>query len=421
MTLNLTNFNPMIKEHYAPGPVMNMAAQKNKALGLLGKRNRKPSGQGGGKYWVQPIQFGLPGGGSSDLATAIASSANNSLYDAFNVTRKKHYRLGKVDNETIEATATGDMDAFEPAFDEFDKCIEAEGNYLNFRFFRSGGGDLARMTNASFATTVITLDDAAGTWAVRQGDVIGLSADNGTTGALKAGSLTVASVQRRAGTITTTANISTGVATAAVNDYIFMAGDWLGSGTGSAASGLIDWLPDSDPSATSYYGVDRSLEPEMLGGLRVDASTTGAPVHEILIDMVVEADNLGGEPDVCFMNPRAAGSLTKQLEGKWVVMKGQGYGGKEIDIGYRGWQVTLEGHEVTIFTDRCCQVDHMWMLQMDTWTMFSAGPAPNFLQKRAGSIIKVSETSDSYEARVGEYYGFACKAPGFNVNGKRAV
>ena len=157
MTLNLTNYDPMIKEHYAPGPVMNMAAQKNKALGLLGKRNRKPSGQGGGKYWVQPIQFGLPGGGSSDLATAIASSANNSLYDAFNVTRKKHYRLGKVDNETIEATATGDMDAFEPAFDEFDKCIEAEGNYLNFRFFRSGGGYLARMTNSSFATTVITL------------------------------------------------------------------------------------------------------------------------------------------------------------------------------------------------------------------------------------------------------------------------
>lgn len=420
MTLNLTNYDPMIKEHYAPGPVMNMAAQKNKALGLMGKRNRKPSGQGGGKYWVQPIQFGLPGGGSSDLATAIASSANNSLYDAFQVTRKKHYRLAKVDNETIEATATGDMDAFEPAFDEFDKGIEAEGNYLNFRFFRSGGGYIGRMTNASFATTVMALDDAAGTWAVRQGDVITLSTADGTSGALKAGTLTVASVQRRAGTITTTANISTGIATAAANDYIFMAGDFLGSGTGSAASGLLDWIPDSDPSATSFYGVDRSLEPEMLGGCRVDG-TDGRPMHELLIDGVVEADNLGGEPDVCFMNPRAAGSLTKQLEGKWVIMKGQGYGGKEIDIGYRGWQVTLEGHEVTVFTDRCCQVLRAWMLQMDTWTMFSAGPCPNFLQKRAGSIIKVSETSDAYEARIGEYYGFANKAPGFNVNLQRSA
>jgi hypothetical protein len=417
MTLNLSGFDPMIKEHYAPGPVMNMAAQKNKAWGLLGKRNRKPSGRGGGKYWVQPIQFGLPGGGSVDFATAMAAANNASSYDAFQVTRKKHYRLGKVDNETIEATADGDMDAFEPAFDEFDKAIEAEANYLNFRFFRSGGGYIGRMTNASFATTVMTLDDAAGVWAVREGDVVNLSTANGTSGAVKAGSLTVASVQRRAGTITFQGNISTGVATAAANDYVFLAGDFTGTGTGGSASGLLDWVPDADPGATSFYGVDRSAEPEMLGGVRVDG-TDGRPTHELLIDMVQEVDNIGGEPDVVFANPRALATLTKQLEGKWVIMKAQGYGGKEADIGYKGWQVTMEGHEVTIFSDRCCQVKRLWMLQMDTWTGFSAGPAPFFLQKRAGSIIKVSENSDSYEARIGEYYNYACKAPGYNCNGQ---
>lgn len=419
MTLNLTNFNPMIKEHYAPGPVSNMAFQRNKAMGLLAKRNRKPSGQGGGKYWVQPIQYGLPGGGSTDFATALAATNNNSSYAAFQVTRKHHYRLGKVDNETIEATADGDMDAFEPAFDEFDKNIEAEGNYLNFRLFRDGGGSIGRMSNSSFATTIMTLDDAAGTWAVRQGDVINLSSANGTSGSLRTGSLTVASVQRRAGTITFTANISTGIAAATANDFVFLAGDFTGTGSGGAASGFADWVPDSAPSATTFYGVDRTPEAEMLGGLRVDG-TDSRPVHELLIDMVVEADNLGGEPDVVFANPRALGSLSKQLEGKWVIMKGAGYGGKEIDIGYRGWQVMLEGHEVTIFSDRCCQVKRLWMLQMDTWTMFSAGPAPNFLQKKAGSIIKVSESSDSYEARIGEYYGFSCKAPGWNVNGQLA-
>lgn len=419
MTLNLTNYNPMIKEHYAPGVVMNMAFQKNKAMGLLSKRNRKPSGQGGGKYWVQPIQHALPGGGSVSFATALAASNNQAQFSAFQVTRKHHYRLGKVDNETIEATADGDMDAFEPAFDEFDRNIEAEGNYLNFRLFRDGGASIGRMTNTGFATTIITLDDAAGTWAVREGDVLNLSTADGKSGALKAGSLTIASVQRRAGTITCTANISTGVATAAANDYIFMAGDFLGSGTGGAASGFADWVPDADPSATLYYGVDRSTEPEMLGGLRVDG-TGGQTVSELLIDMVVQADNLGGDPDVVFANPRALGTLSKQLDGKWVIMKGSGYGGKEIDIGYRGWQVMLEGHEVTIFSDRCCQVKRLWMLELDTWTMFSAGTAPMFLQKRAGSIIKVSETSDSYEARVGEYYGFSCKAPGHNVNGQLA-
>lgn len=409
MTLDSTSFNPMIKEHYAPGPVINMAFQKNKAVGLLSKRNRKPSGEGGGKYWVQPIQYADPGGGSSDFGTANAYTDNESQFVAFQVTRKKHYRVPKVENEVIEATAEGNVDAFEPAFDEFDRAMRAEGNYLNFRFFRTKGGSIGRMSNSSFATTIMTMDDASATWGVRKNDVVNLSTADGS-GSLKAGSLKVLSVQRRSGTITFTGNISAGVATAAQNDYVFLAGDH-----NLAASGFADWAPSTAPGATSFYGVDRTADEDMLGGVRIDASD-GRPTHEALIDGVVALDEGGGEPDVCFANPRALGTLTKQLEGKWVIMKGQGYGGKEAQIGYRGWQVTIEGHEVTIFSDRCCQVKAMWVSQFDTWTMFSAGVAPNFITKRAGSIIKPSETADAWEGRIGEYYNFANKAPGFTVN-----
>jgi hypothetical protein len=406
MGLDLTSFDPMLKDHYAPGAVANLAYQKNKALGMLRKSSKKP---GGGRRWVQPIQFGLPGGGSSTFATAMAAANNASQYEAFEVTRAKHYRKGQVDNETIEATASGDMDAFDKAFDEFDNVIEAEANWINFRFFRSKIGEIAKMTNTGFATTVMTLDDAAGTWGVRQGDIIKLA---DSTPALRAGTLTVASVQRSAGTITFTGNIVAGVAAAAVNDWVILDGDF-----NLAPSGLADWIPATAPSATPFFGVDRTIEPEMLGGLRVDGSD-GRSVADLLIDMVVEADNLGADPDVVFINPRAAGQLTKQLEGRWVVQQAAGYNGsKHASIGYRGWQVNLEGHEVTIFTERCCPVKRVHMLTWDTLTMFSAGPAPNFLQKRAGSIIKVSESSDGYEARVGEYMNFACKAPGWNVTG----
>jgi hypothetical protein len=190
---------------------------------------------------------------------------------------------------------------------------------------------------------------------------------------------------------------------------VFLSGDY-----GLAASGLADWDPDSAPAATAFYGVDRTAD-DMLGGLRIDA-TDGRPVHEALIDSVTALDEYGADPDVCFANPRALGTLTKQLEGKWVVMKGQGYGGQEADIGYKGWQVTVEGHDVTIFSDRCCQVARMWVTQLDTWTMFSAGMAPNFITKRAGSIIKISETADAYEGRIGEYFNFSNKAPSYTCN-----
>jgi len=413
MTLDPTTFNPMIKEHYAPGPVINMALQNNKAIGLLNKRSKKAEGQGGGKYWVQPVQYADPGGGSVDFATANAYTDNESQFVQFQVTRKKHYRVVKVDNEVIEATADGNIDAFEPAFDEFDRAMRAEGNYLNFRFFRGKGGSIGRMTNSSFGTAVMTLDDPAGTWGVRKNDVVTLSATDGT-GSLKSGSLKVASVQRRAGTITFTGNISAGVATAAQNDFVFLAGDYNG-----ASSGLVDWAPDAAPSATLFYNVDRTADTDMLGGSRIDG-TDGRPVHELLIDMVVALDDLGGEPDIVFANPRALGTLTKQLEGKWVVMKGQGYGGQTADIGYKGWQVTLEGHEVTIFSDRCCQAKRLWMTQMNTWTMFSAGMAPTFIMKRSGNIIKPSESADAWESRIGEYYNFSNKAPGYTCNGQLA-
>jgi len=103
------------------------------------------------------------------------------------------------------------------------------------------------------------------------------------------------------------------------------------------------------------------------------------------------------------------------MEGKWITTSAVGYDGNKIaTIGYKGFSVNLNGKDLTLYTDRCCPLKRIYVLTWSSWCMFSAGPAPNFLQKRAGSIIKVSESADAYEARVGEYYNFSCKAPGFN-------
>jgi hypothetical protein len=405
--LDLTVFDPMLKDHYSDKEVPKLAFQKNTALGLVKKSNKKMVG---GRKWVQPFGYALPGGGSSSFSVAITNAnANTSLYEAWEVTRTKHYRLGKVDNETIEATATGDMDAFEPAFDEFDRVIQAEGNYLNYRFFRSKSGSAGKMNNASVAVAIATLTDPADVWGWRKDEVAQLSAAADGTG-LKAGTLTVASVQRQLGTITFTGNISAGVGTAAVGDYLYLNGDAT-----LAAAGLADWVPDSAPTSTPFYGVDRTLEPDFLGGVRIDA-TDGRSIANALVDAVAAVQNLGGDPDVVFMSTVTFGTLSKQLEGKWTISSAAGYDGKKVaGIGFKGFNVSLNGTDLTIYTDRCCPQKRIYVLTWSTWTMFSAGPAPNFLQRRAGSIIKVSESSDGYEARVGEYFNFCCDSPGHNA------
>lgn len=406
----LASADAILKQHYASGPLLNMASQSNPAYGLITKKNKRTTQSGGGRSWTQPIRISYPGGGSSDFATAIAATNNNSGFGVFTVTRKSHYRLAKMATELLEATETGAEDAFEDMIDELDKSIEAEANYLNFRLFRTSGGSIGRMTNSAFSTAVLTLDDPSGAWAVVKGDVLQLNdTDDGTT--IKAGTVTVSSVQRSAGTITLTGNISAGVASAAQNDYVFLDGD-----AGLAMSGFADWFPDTAPTSTTFYGQDRSVEPEMLGGLRVDASGSGAPIHEVLIDMMGQAETFGATLDVILMHPLATADLSKQLEGKWVIIKAQGYDG-EADVGYKGWNVSLNGKDVTIVTDRVCQRKNAWGLQLDTLTLFSAGTAPMFLQKKSGSILKVSENDDAIEARVGEYANLSCKGPGWNVNG----
>lgn len=406
-----TTFDNALKFHYASGPLLNLAAQKNVTLGLMGKKNRRPT-DGGGRSWIQPIRISYPGGGSSDFATAIAATNNATGYGSFTVTRKTHYRLAKVENQLVEATETGDEDSFDRALDELDRSLEAEANYLNFRLFRNSGGNCGKITNSNLALTVATLSDPSDCWALVKGDIVNLASTDGTSGAIRVGSLQVASVQRSAGTVTFTTTISAGVAAAAQNDFMFLAGDF-----GAALSGFADWVPDAAPSATLFFGQDRSIEPEMLGGLRVDGSASGAPIHEILIDMMAQGEAFGATFDVVVMHPLATANLTKQLEGKWVIMKAQGYDGDDTDIGYKGWNVHLGGQDVTIMTDRVCPSKKTYGLQLDTWTLFSAGSAPGFLQKRGGSIMKPSENSDAWEARVGEYINASCGGPGWNVVG----
>lgn len=417
MGLDLTSYDPMLKDHYSPLNVPNIAFQKNPALGMLRKKSKQP---GGGRRWIQPFQFAYGGGGSSTFSVAMSANNNKSQYEAWEVPRAKHYRLAQVDGETIEATSSGNMDAFEPAFDEFDKTIEAEANWINFRFYRSKGGAIGRMLNTTFATTALTIDDAAGTWGVVVGDTLNLASTDGTSGAIKVGTLQVAGISRQPtsagnGTITMTGNISTGVATAAANDYIFLKGDF-----GLAPAGLEDWCPAVAPTNTMFFGVDRTVEAEMMGGLRIDNSSAGAPLLELYTDMASQIDNMGGSPDIALLHPFTASTLSKQLDGKWVTLKAQNFDGSEADIGYRGFQVNFGGHEVVLMTDRMCPVNTTWMMDWDQLTLFSAGPCPNFLQKRAGSIIKVSEASDGYEARVGEYLNFVARVPGYICRGKLA-
>lgn len=425
MTLDTTTFASMLKQHYAPGVVMNIAYSENPTWAALGKTDAR-SKMAGGSTYVQPIGTSLVGGGSSTFSTANAFTAGNSNYGAFSVSRASHYRIPKISNELIEATLTGSEDAFEKATTEIDKAIASEANYLNFRAYRSRGGAIGRMTNTGFATTVMTVDDPAALFAVQAGDVLKLASTDGTSGATRAGSLTVSSVQYPSLTggvvgtasITLTGNISAGVAAAAANDYIFLDGDF-----GLAPAGFADYIPDTTGgAATALFGLTRSADTR-LGGAIVDG--TSQSVYELVTDMLTATSWYGGATRgsrTIFISPFAVGDLVKQIDGRWGIQQAADMnGGKTAQVGYRSVEFSMMGLEAQLVIDRMCPVNRLYMVDLDDWTYFHAGAAPAFLlQRQTGNILKPSETIDGWEARIGEYGNFVTKAPHKNVVGKRS-
>jgi hypothetical protein len=145
-------------------------------------------------------------------------------------------------------------------------------------------------------------------------------------------------------------------------------------------------------------------------------------VHELITDMVSIhvsfAGELSGGAKVVFAHPFTLGNLSKQLDGKWVIMQPASFdGSKSGAIGVNVFRVNLMGVDINIVPDRMCPVKRLYLIDLDAWTMFHAGMFPGFLTKKHGMILKPSETSDGWECRTGGYLNYVTKAPHANVVG----
>lgn len=405
--LNLTTYDPILKQHYSNKRIFAMAALKNALFAVLEKKTNA-----GGKFFFQPVDFEDPIGGSADLSVALTNTGASS-YEDFHVYRKKNYQVAKVDNETIEASQ-GDANAFMPAMKEISRAFRRAGRRYGIQVYRPGGGYCGRLESGTTLTgAVANLDDHADCFNFQKGSKVGFSADPGT-GSLRGTPtyLTVSSINREGGTVTFTANLNT-VTGIADTDYMFFEGDHA-----SNMQGLADWVPDTAPTSTLFCNVDRTQDVDRLGGLR--RTCAGEPLLESLIKMTATSSKHGADPDLAPINPEVLSDLLLEMEGK-VSIERTTMGAKardrknrsmKVDIGFDAVRVNVGGHDVDLLKDVNCPTNRLYVLQMDTWTIISAGPAPQFLNR--DGLLQRGSTSDDYEVRVGGYANLSCSAPGFN-------
>lgn len=408
------DYDALLKDQYTPEKVRELSYYENPLFGMMKKKRR------GGRRYIQPVMFGHPGGASATFAKA-KNNQFNSKYEDFQITRSKQFLLVTLDNE-LYLSAQDNLDAFEPAFDEFDKGFRGLAQKINRRLYRKASGSVGQITAGSnVGTATITLVDPADAFNIEAGMLLVASATDGG-GSLRssAATVTVSSVDYEAGTVTATGNWTAGIAAVEAGDYLFAEGDW-----DLCPAGLESWLPVTNRAsvlAASFFGVTRSLQGQRLGGIYMDATSMG-DLDETVIKLVGRVNKHGGKVDLVLMNSEVLSDLQ-------ILWNSRHFTFENIDVSikekvgdstlifskiYSGMMAQIGGRKVKLIGDQACPSNRMYALQSDTWTIWHSYELPGFILKAAtGQILRVPDDSDDVEGRVGGYFNLGCSAPGWN-------
>ena len=401
--LNLTTFEAALKVHYTDLRVKNLVYRNNPWLAAIPKMEAF-----GGKMLPLPLQVGVPQGRSADFQRAQADKTPG-VYKDFELKRIRNYGLAAIQNEVLEASV-GNANAFmQAAASEIDGILRALTQDLAGGLYSDGTG--SRGTIGAFAgpplATVITLANPTDIVRFEVQMKLQFQTVLGTT--LPNGPLEVTAVDRDLGTITV--DNTTAVALA-VGQFIFQDGDQPGTPTEKLKiTGLAGWLPPVAPAAgDSFFAVDRSSDPTRLAGIRYDG--TAETIEEAMIGAGALLFREGGRPDVIFMNPLSYSELIKSLGSKVVydLMRSSDV----ADVFFEAVRIHLPSGSAMVVADPNCPSGRAYMLQMDTWKMYSLGMAPKILMTDGLRFLREND-ADAVEVRAGYYAQMGCTAPGWNA------
>lgn len=395
---DMTTFEPALKQYYVDLRVKNMVYRNQPFLAMLPKMESF-----GGKNLPIPILFSNPQGRSSVFATAQANKSASTLED-FVLTRKKDYALADIDNETMKASMSEKGAFLRAATTEINGALQVITRSLAQSLFGAGSGNLG--TVASFTATTVTLTNASDVVNFEVGQTLISAPDDASTWNDSGASAPVTAVDRSTGIVTVD---TTGWTALAATHALYTEGDRGAAGdSGNKLTGLAGWLPGATVPATAFFGVVRTQDSRRLGGQFHDG--TSQTVEEALIDLGTLIAREGGRPDVVVVNHQHYSELIKELGSKVVYSRRDI---KDVNIGFDAIKLHTPTGVVDVVADFNCPVGRAYMLQMDTWKLYSLGAAPQIIQTDGNRFLRLSN-EDGVEVRTGYYAQLGCVAPGWN-------
>lgn len=344
-----------------------------------------------------PIRYGNPQGISGTFADAQSGAASSKGVQ-LSTSRKTKYGVITLNGEAM-AAAEGNKGAFlDLVTQETDGVIEEMGDSLAFDLFRDGTGNRGRRASLSSDTVTLTVADDARNFKVGMTVI----ADDTATGASpRVGSTTVAAVNEDAGTVTLTS--AAAITSFADNDYLFRKGD-----PATCMEGLEKHFPLTAPTGgDSFRGIDRSVDPRRLAGVRIDDTATSIEENAGLV--AVKISQVGKKADCLILNPIRFWEVARRLNAK---VEYTDAGGK-ADYGFEFISIHSPAGTLKAYSDADCPTNRGYVLSLRTLYLKHLKGLPHIVQDDGRPSLR-SSSADDIEARARAWVNAVCTEPGAN-------
>lgn len=388
-----TTTGQILKEVFDKGTVKDTVYPDNPLYAMLKKQ------QTGGTDYAYPVQYELPGGRSRSIVKSLAGK-RPAKFVKFQMTLVKDYNSISIDRMFMFQTAKDEYAFIEARTREVQGMLKQLVRSLAMGLYRGTGGSCGKIAAGGISSATITLDDLEEICNFAVGDVLVVGANNGdtSTDTLRTGSLTVTSVDRDLGTITCSANITTGIPLAAAGDFLFKDGDFQAS-----IAGLAAWAPATAPGSTdSFYGANRYPDVTRLAGVRVSA--IGDPITEAIAKACSRLGREGAMPKQCFMSFAKMRDLILELNQK---VEYEVTTPEDATVGFKGVKFVSPNGTVTCYADHNCPNKKLYVTDVSAARLLYTGDDVPELQDEDGSLLCREPGSDGFEVRA-SYYANMC-------------
>ena len=400
----VSSLDGVLKAYYDDFKVKVMQYSESSFLAVLPRMTKF-----GGANLPIPIVYSTPAGRRSSVAAAQSAAAAAKTAH-FVLTRASDYGVCSISNEALAAAGLGDKAAFVSArTTEIDGIFTSLTRSLSTAIHGTGSGSLGRV--GSSTSTSITLSDSESVVNFDIGmELTASSAD--TTGARVGVSGPITSIDYDSGVLYCT---TAGIASLSTNDYLQVSGDF-----NVKLKGLAGWIPGTAPTVgggDSWFGVDRSNDPSKLAGIRVPSTVApaGIALEEKVVRGIARVARQGGKPTTYLCSNAKFADLQSSLGARvhWSEVKTE-----DAEFGFETIKISSGPNTVEVLADPYCDNSTGWILQTDTWKLYSLGDVPRF-ENSDGLMMLRQSTSDGVEVRVKYYAQLGCIAPG--KNGRQAI